>query len=389
MPGYCGPNPIVRPDGNINFSYGLTDLYQTAAIAAALPNSGSGLRVTGYNFGFTAKNGNGWDDGRVDTLAAYVSLYDKQGKAVEYHNYDLNYQFNWTTFSLSETFSSSYAASDLSSVRYGFVGKDNNYWAGPYGPEIQNVSFSLNYSVDPCAVDIMSSPSCPGYLDAIVKLTTPVETLMVEVAPVVSQNSPNLAPVEQPVQQTVEKKAVTPRLSVRQSSRDAEVVNVAVAVAMSSAQKSVEESAAQNQLQLDLTESTQKTLKTINSGLMSFQKVDVGQNTAQNTNIPDVLTSSQSKNDGLDVKDLTAAPVQQQPQGNKERPMAKNPAPIAEFGPVSAGFTAYTTVALTDGIFYAPKAIYKGQKTVDNTRALRQLGSDDLHQRMIEMQYGR
>ena len=33
------------------------------AIASVLPNTGSGLRVNGYNFGFTAKNGNGWDDG--------------------------------------------------------------------------------------------------------------------------------------------------------------------------------------------------------------------------------------------------------------------------------------------------------------------------------------
>ena len=170
-PGYCGPNAIVRPGNNINFSYGMTDLYQIQAIANALPNTGSGLRLNGYNFGFTAKNGNGWDDGRTDYLMAYVSFYDKGG-ALEYSkNYNLNYKFNWTTFNFSQTFDSPYAIKELGNVRYGFLGMDNNYWAGPYGPEVNNVSFSLKYSVDPCASNTLSSPTCPGYFEELAKLT--------------------------------------------------------------------------------------------------------------------------------------------------------------------------------------------------------------------------
>jgi hypothetical protein len=175
--GYCGPNPIVRPDGNINFSYGWTDLYQQQAIANVLPNSGAGLRVNGYNFGFTAKNGNGWDDGRTDILYAYVQFNDPTGKSLLNHTHNLTYQFNWTTFNYSETFATPYASKDLGSVRYGFVGKDNNFWAGPYGPEINNVNFSLKYSVDPCSYDVLSSPTCPGYLDALAKLAPPTPTL--------------------------------------------------------------------------------------------------------------------------------------------------------------------------------------------------------------------
>lgn len=174
--GYCGPNPTVRPGNNINFSFGMTDLHQVQAVANALPNSGSGLIVKGYNFGFTAKNGNGWDDGRVDTLSAYVNFYNPQGTTVFNKNYDLNYKFNWTTFNFSETFNAPFASKDLGNVRYGFVGKDNNFWAGPYGPEITNVSFNLKYSVDPCSVDVLSSPSCPGYLAALAKLTPATPT---------------------------------------------------------------------------------------------------------------------------------------------------------------------------------------------------------------------
>jgi hypothetical protein len=45
--------------------------------------------------------------------------------------------------------------------------------------------------------------------------------------------------------------------------------------------------------------------------------------------------------------------------------------------------------SMRDGQFYAPKEIYKGQRTVDNARAERFLNgkSDVLHQMMIEQQY--
>ena len=172
-PGYCGPNAIVRPGNNINFSFGLTDLHQVQALANVLPSSGTGLRVNGFNFSFTAKNGNGWDDGRQDYLAAYTTFYRADGNVAEHYDYSgaTNKKYNWTTFNFSETFATPYASKDLSNVRYGFIGKDNNYWAGPYGPEVNNISFSLKYSSDPCAVDVLSSPTCPGYYDAINRLT--------------------------------------------------------------------------------------------------------------------------------------------------------------------------------------------------------------------------
>ena len=171
-PGYCGPNPIVRPGGNINFSYGTVDLHQIQSIASILPNSGTGLQVNGFTFGFTAKNGNGWDNGRQDYLSAYVKFYGAngtQGPEYDYTNYT-NQKYNWTTFSFSETFTTPYPAPELTSVRYGLIGRDNNFWQGPYGPEVMNVNFSLKYSVDPCSTNTFYSPSCSGYFDALAKL---------------------------------------------------------------------------------------------------------------------------------------------------------------------------------------------------------------------------
>lgn len=181
--GYCGPLPMVSAWGEgsniINFSYQLTDLYQVVNIGTALANTGTGINVTGFNFSFTAKNGNGWDNGQQDYLSAYVKFYSNsqgQGKGqnnlAESYFYDLNYQFGWTQFNYNETFKNSYDISKLSTAQYGFVGGDSNGFAGPYGPEVFNTSFSLKYSVDPCASNVFYSPSCPGYFDAIAKLTS-------------------------------------------------------------------------------------------------------------------------------------------------------------------------------------------------------------------------
>ena len=193
-PGYCGPNPIVRPGNYINFSYGSTYLYQQQLVSSLLP-SATGLQVNGYNFGFTAKNGNGWDDGRTDSLIALVRFWDNtNGRGADnllYGNvYDLNRKFNWTQFNYSETFTKPLAVPNIGQVQYGFIGRDNNYWQGPYGPEVMDVKFSLKYSVDPCATNPLYSPTCSGYLDALNKLlpktttssvaeTTPIGTMPV------------------------------------------------------------------------------------------------------------------------------------------------------------------------------------------------------------------
>lgn len=222
-PGYCGPNAIVRPGNLINFSFGMTDLYQVQSIASVLPNSGMGLRVNGYNFGFMAKNGNGWDDGRQDYLTAYVAFYGTDGKVKDYTGYNLNSKFDWTQFNYTKDFVSPYPAKDLSSVQYGFVGMDNNFWAGPYGPEIYNVSFSLKYSVDPCATNPLYSPTCPGYMDALAKLApAPTTTTTDPITTTSTSPTTTTTIVTDPVASTVN---VTSTTTVGQPSVVAPVVS--------------------------------------------------------------------------------------------------------------------------------------------------------------------
>jgi hypothetical protein len=52
-----------------------------------------------------------------------------------------------------------------------------------------------------------------------------------------------------------------------------------------------------------------------------------------------------------------------------------------------ANFNDYLSQQLQDAQFYASKDIYRGQRNVDNARALRGLGTDRLHQQMVDQQY--
>jgi hypothetical protein len=136
-------------------------------MADVLPYSGSGLMVTGFQFNWTSKNGNHWDDARQDQLSAYVQMYSKGGQWIENKSYNLNFIHDWTNFAWTGTFSKERRGEDLGTILYGFMGRDNNYWLGPYGPEIMNVSFSLRYQPDPCVTNPLHSTDCPGFLKAI------------------------------------------------------------------------------------------------------------------------------------------------------------------------------------------------------------------------------
>lgn len=169
-PNCSAGQPYIRPGGSINFSYGFTELYQVVNVAKALPNSGTGLVTTGFTFSWTSKVGNGWDDGRLDELKAYVQGYTKSGKWIENYNYNLTFLHDWTDYTWNQNWNELRRPNDLANVIFGFAGKDNNYWMGPYGPEIMNVNFQLKYKPDPCVNNPLYSPDCPKFQETIQKL---------------------------------------------------------------------------------------------------------------------------------------------------------------------------------------------------------------------------
>ena len=233
-PGYCGPNAIVRPGNSLNFSYGSTYVYQQQHITTLLPSS-TGLQVNGYNFSFMAKNGNGWDNGMTDQLTALVRFWDNTGgkganNLLYGTSYNLSYQFNWTNFNYNETFNKPLAVPDVGLVQYGFIGRDNNGWAGPYGPEIYNISFNVKYSVDPCLKDPLYSPTCPGYLEALNKLLPPATVVSDPVATVAT----TATVVTEPVVATTTTSTTSSAVSTGQPSVVASVVSAPAPITNSS-----------------------------------------------------------------------------------------------------------------------------------------------------------
>jgi hypothetical protein len=507
-PGYCGPDAIVRPGNVINFSYGSTYVYQQQNISNLLPST-SGLQVTGYNFGFNAKNGNGWDDGRTDQLTALVRFWDTTGgrgtnNLLYGNSYNLNYKFNWTNFNFSENFTSPLNASSIGQVQYGFIGKDNNGWAGPYGPEIYNISFSLKYTVDPCSVNVLSSPSCPGYLSAINSLTPATTTTTlgsVAVAVPTSASLPTTSDI-QPTTITVDAGGVEVSTSGTISAPDNIPQSVKEAQSQTQAEKQEEKSKSSPNMALVMSTirqvqandravqaaSVQNALQEVSNAIsnaqeqtnmaiennqrnnavqqqaaaesqsssvvnLQFQNSQMNnQNNVQNfepvqiTNqfqqaprtLEQVITQTQqmqvAKTDYSllppqpNMNSVSPNNVYQQKENQIELPiqvsfmgsdspiksiLEQKPnidSPITEqktetvksnvqpneaaggrdinsIAVVPAGFESYTNSMLRDVAFYKPDEIYKGQRTVDNARALRQLSSDRLHQEMVNQQY--
>lgn len=503
-PGYCGPNPIVRPGNNINFSYGWTDINQQVQLATSSALSVPGLRVNGYNFGFTAKNGNGWDDGRTDLLFAYVQFNDTQGGTLLNHTHNLSTKFEWTTFNYNKTFDSPYALKDISTVRYGFVGQDNNYWAGPYGPEINNISFSIKYSVDPCIKDPLYSPICPGYMDALNKLlpppvvvepvaTTTASTATITVAEPVSApatTSVATAPLSQP-------SVVAPVVSAPAPVAASSSTSSGAAAAVSSAASNRENSGANNAQALSIISRNQErdreTLSVAQSAVSAataaavaaqqeavavaatavanstnnnavsstgpnnagpgFRSAAVNNNATSQTlsvqnvpgqttisgnsmRLPGVSATSIGHTNNVDTApalqiqsltttgpgsavvetNVTVAPgfladrtnpinniIEQRPTVPASITTTTGPSvntraadneaaggvSLAVMAVAPVGYGDYLNFTLRDAAFYAPREVYRNQRTVDNARALRQLTNDSRHRDMVEQQYRR
>ena len=516
-PDCSAGQPYVRPDGNINFSYGYTELYQIVNVSKALPNSGTGLVTTGFTFSWRSKNGNGWDDGRLDQFKAYVQGYTKSGQWIENVNYDLNFKHDWTDFSWNENWSKPRRSTDLANVIFGFAGKDNNYWVGPYGPEVTNVNFQLKYKPDPCVTNPLYSPECPKFQETLQKnlasTTTTTESIkpppefnpqqssgnppppksdepmMGEKEPGVYEGDPlyvdmnrlvdTLIKIEdnQQREQQITQEASTTAIKETEKTSQ-QTTRLAEQVASKAVKQSIEiGTALQQQANIEQTNKENKSQQSMSlfqapttiatgtfqlpnsqqhfnvlqaPGSSSSSTVTTSQDNAirvQNTSIINVnlvnatqqqttisstptqqIITQQLQNNitinPLQIESLNplVGQVQETPTlqsnflTNKADPInsiienksqteekkqdtntkqvksnvqdndAAAGVSIASIARTPIGFNTYL-VALNDAAFYAPKEIYRNQKTIDNVRALRQLASDRLHQQMVDQQY--
>ena len=161
----AGSQPLYDTNTNtIKFSYGQATVQQGWAINQVL--QGSGIQVGGYNYSYDLRNmnGRGGQNG-TDSLTVNTWLKNSAGQIILNTNNIYNTQFDWTSHSGTMSLTSPMATTDLGSGGVSFSGKDGGYWGGLYGPEVRNVNYSLNYTVDPCSVNPRHSPSCSGYND--------------------------------------------------------------------------------------------------------------------------------------------------------------------------------------------------------------------------------
>jgi hypothetical protein len=294
---YCSPNgqPYVNPgSGNINFSYGMWDLYQIRNVADVLPYGGTGLVVTGYHFQYTAKVGNNWDDASYDYLKSYVRIYGTGGQLIQSGDFTHTNTHDWYTFHLADSYNpllTRFTKDNYTQVRFGFVGQDYNGWVGPYGPEIMNVSFTLNYQPDPCLRSQLISPQCPGFLDAVQK-----------VGAIPKQDSP--------ITQEAASAAITPATLV--NAQENKKVDAPIAVARK-AKEEVKFNAVQQEVAVvqDSTTQTQQTTTTATTEqTRTTQQRSTGTTRSTNQAQADTATSNSAyANESSQMEQMLAAPA--------------------------------------------------------------------------------
>ena len=177
--GYSGGStPAYNPStGNIIFGYnpgpngsGVT-VSQTAAINTALANAGTGIQLAGYTYSWGINNEKSISNGNRGTVTGTVSLLGPGGSTLESFGYNYS-NVNTASgifqqFSGTQLFNNRYDTTAATGLQVSFTGKDQNYWAGYYGPRVHVNSVDLLYTTNPCATNPAYSPTCAGFKDVV------------------------------------------------------------------------------------------------------------------------------------------------------------------------------------------------------------------------------
>jgi hypothetical protein len=150
--------------GNIIFGYNQATVSQSIAINTALANAGLGIQLSGYKYAWQIHNDLLNGGGNRGTLTANVSLTGAAGNVLESFSYDYNQNLpSFTLFSGTQFFNNQYTTSQASNLTVSFTGKDQNWWAGYYGPRVHVDDVSLLYTIDPCKLNPAYSSTCSGF----------------------------------------------------------------------------------------------------------------------------------------------------------------------------------------------------------------------------------
>ncbi len=441
-------NQVPNPSASISWN-GYID--NSFAIQTALSQGGSGLLVHGFNYGYTANSGGPYCawwlliclDDRNPYAQVNVNITSNTGQSL-YNITRTHQNIDSTNFSYQYRFPSSQTLSSLGNFGFDAYAMDN--------ASVSNMWATILYTPDQCIINPLSSPTCPGYNAAFAAsiatssstTSTPTVTYntssgytSITLAPDSTRTDPTVqnaggveltttgtitAPDGIP---TVSREAVSTanNQSQTQEREKREVNPNALSTALNTVKRNAEREqsivrdvlqknetaalqtrASQDALVGDLVSKTQEQSQSIAlaaavSSALSITTNSSRQNSEQQQNKNEdpsganfsvfgptntIQNNLQPRLPETTNKETSGSSVNKNVQPNQ----AAGNVDIATIAQTPQGFELYMN-GMRDGQFYAPKEIYKGQRTVDNARAERFLNgkSDVLHQMMIEQQY--
>lgn len=162
-----GTTPAYNPStGNIIFGYVENTVSQSVAVNTALAAAGTGIQLLGYKYSWDINNDLTNGGGNRGTLTGNVALTGPGNSVLEQYSYDYsqtNTGSGFQTFSGTQLFTNQYQLASVDKLTVSFTGKDQNWWAGYWGPRVHVNDVSLLYKTDPCATNPAYSSTCAGF----------------------------------------------------------------------------------------------------------------------------------------------------------------------------------------------------------------------------------
>jgi hypothetical protein len=162
-----GTTPAYNPStGNIIFGYVENTVSQSVAVNTALAAAGTGIQLLGYKYSWDINNDLTNGGGNRGTLTGNVALTGPGNSVLEQYSYNYsqtNTGSGFQTFSGTQLFTNQYQLASVDKLTVSFTGKDQNWWAGYWGPRVHVNDVSLLYKTDPCATNPAYSSTCAGF----------------------------------------------------------------------------------------------------------------------------------------------------------------------------------------------------------------------------------
>ena len=180
MTGGSCANIGVNGDGAIRFGWTAATISQTQDVIADALRS-VGIDVVGYLYQWKVKNYNANDTStnqtaNQDPLTVTITFKDTAGNELYSKTYDYSYEIaSWQLQNGQQLFPQAFGtdSTGVDTVTIEVYGQDAGYWAGYWGPEFREGQVYGLYVYRPleednsCDLDPLSSPTCPGYADAL------------------------------------------------------------------------------------------------------------------------------------------------------------------------------------------------------------------------------